>query len=154
MDGHPVNAAVDSRTPSLHTHEFRLSYADTDPAGIVYYGAWLPRMEAVQSEWLLLNGFRQDKLRENFGWWTVSRAAQCEYLLATGLFDEIRLEMRLGHVGNSSFRFEFEMWRRSDEALVARGANTIVTVSPNQLTVPIPAPLRVALESWTAATTK
>ncbi len=133
---------------ALHAHRFRLSYGDTDPAGIIYYGAWLPRMEAVQSEWLLLRGFRQDTLKERYGWWTVSRAAHCEYLQATGLFDEIVLSMRLGHIGTSSFRFDFEMTRVGDEALVARGANTIVTVSPDQSTIPIPQLLRSALDSW------
>jgi acyl-CoA thioester hydrolase len=135
---------------SLHAHRFRLSYGDTDPAGIIYYGAWLPRMEAVQSEWFLLRGFRQDTLRERYGWWTVSRAANCEYLKAAGLFDEIILSMRLGHIGTSSFRFDFDMTRVSDEVLVARGANTVVTVSPDQSTIPIPPLLRSALATWQA----
>ena len=90
----------------------------------------------------------QQRLRERFGWWTVSRAAECEYLQAAGLFDEIRLEMRLGRVGNSSFRFEFQMWRVSDELLVGRGSNTIVTVSPDQSRIAIPERLRTALDSW------
>jgi acyl-CoA thioester hydrolase len=135
-------------TDSLHSHRFRLSYGDTDPAGIVYYGAWLPRMEAVQSEWMLLRGFRQDTLKERYGWWTVSRAAECQYLRAAGLFDEIVLSMRLGHIGTSSFRFDFQMTRVGDEALVASGANTVVTVSPDQSTIAIPSLLRSALDSW------
>lgn len=145
MTSHDVEVA---HSPALHAHQFRLSYADTDPAGIVYYGAWLPRMEAVQSEWFLLQGLRQDQLRELRGWWIVSRASECEYLVATGLFDEIRVEMRVGHIGGSSFRFAFEMWRIGDEVLVARGSNTMVTVSPEQQTVPIPDELRLALKSW------
>lgn len=153
MDGDPVNSRANEPEPpprgsTLHHHQFRLSYGDTDPAGIVYYAAWLPRMEAVQTEFLMLSGFRQDTLKERFGWWTVSRAAYCEYLAAAGLFDEIRVEMRLGKLGGSSFRFDFEMWRLGDEILVARGSNTIVTVSPDQKTMPIPALLRESLESW------
>jgi len=133
---------------ALHSNTFRLSYADTDPAGILYYGAWFARMEAVQSEFLFLNGLRQDTLVERFGWWTVSRATECEYLAAARLFDEIRIELRLGRIGGSSFRFEHEMWRIDDEVLVARSANTVVTVSPEQTPVPIPADLRVQLERW------
>jgi acyl-CoA thioester hydrolase len=132
----------------LHSHTFRLSYGDTDPAGILYYAAWLPRMEAVQSEFLLLQGLRQDTLVERFGWWTVSRAVECEYLLAARLFDEIRVEMRMGRIGASSFRFEFEMWRLADEVMVSRGSNTLVTVSPDQRAVPIPDLLREHLDSW------
>lgn len=139
-----------ARGPVLHSHTFRLSYADTDPAGILYYAAWFPRMEGVQTEWLLLQGLRQDTLLERFGWWTVSRAAECEYLLAARLFDEIRMEMRMGRVGVSSFRFEFEMWRLEDEARVGRGSNTVVTVSPDQHTIRVPELLRGYLDSWAA----
>ncbi|MFD4422905.1 acyl-CoA thioesterase [Agromyces sp. NPDC058484] len=134
--------------PILHQHQLRLSYADTDPAGILYYAAWFPKMEALQTEFLYLCGLRQDTLVERFGWWTVSRATQCDYLEAARLFDRIRIELRLGEIGTSSFRFDFEMWRIDDELLVARSSNTVVTVSPDQRPVRIPDGLREHLQSW------
>ncbi|MCC9196808.1 hypothetical protein QNO08_08685 [Arthrobacter sp. zg-Y820] len=49
MGAVPLNAApVTERRPPLHQHTQRLSYADTDPAGILYYAAWFPRMEACK----------------------------------------------------------------------------------------------------------
>lgn len=134
--------------PVLHSHTVRLSYADTDPAGILYYAAWFPKMEALQSEFLFLQGLRQDTLKERFGWWTVSRATECEYLAAARLFDVIRIDLRLGRIGASSFRFEFTMTRVDDDVVVARAANTVVTVSPEQSTIRIPAALRERLEGW------
>lgn len=136
--------------PPLHQHVFRLSYGDTDPAGILYYGAWLPRMEALQSEWLLFQGLRQDTLAKRFGWWTVSRASECEYLEAARLFDEIRIELRMGRIGTTSLQFEFEMWRLADGVRVGRGSNTIVTVSPELVPIPIPDDLRARLDEWAA----
>ncbi|MCH6231646.1 acyl-CoA thioesterase [Microbacterium sp. CFH 31415] len=135
-------------SPILHSHTVRLSYADTDPAGILYYAAWFPKMEALQSEFLFLQGLRQDTLKERFGWWTVSRATECEYLAAAQLFDVTRIDLRLGRIGASSFRFEFTMTRVDDDVVVARAANTVVTVSPEQSTVRIPADLRERLEAW------
>ncbi|MFP3822508.1 acyl-CoA thioesterase, partial [Bacillus sp. SIMBA_008] len=76
---------------------------------------------------------------ERFGWWTVSRATTCEYLAAARLFDEIRIDLRMGRIGTASFRFAFEMIRVEDDVLVARAENTVVTVSPEQDPVPIPA---------------
>lgn len=143
MDDNPVTVS-----PILHSHTARLSYADTDPAGILYYAAWFPKMEALQSEFLFLQGLRQDTLKERFGWWTVSRATECEYLAAAQLFDVIRIDLRLGRIGASSFRFEFTMTRVDDDVVVARAANTVVTVSPEQSTVRIPADLRERLETW------
>lgn len=145
MDGHAVSVAT---APILHEDQHRLSYADTDPAGILYYAAWFPKMEALQSEFLYLCGLRQDTLVERFGWWTVSRATRCDYLAAARLFDLIRIELRLGEIGTSSFRFDFEMWRVDDEVLVARASNTVVTVSPEQRPIRIPDGLREHLESW------
>ena len=134
----------------LHSHTVRLSYGDTDPAGILYYAAWFPKMAALQSEFLYLQGLRQDTLKERFGWWTVSRATECEYLAAARLFDLVRIDLRLGRVGTSSFRFEFEMRREEDDVVVARAANTVVTVSPDQSTVRTPADLRARLDDWAA----
>lgn len=133
--------------PPIHQHTRRLSYADTDPAGILYYAAWFPRMEALQTEWLFLNGLRQDTLLERFGWWTVSRATHCDYLAAARLFEEITIELRIGEIGTSSVRFDFEMWRREDDVQVARASNWLVTVSPDQRPIRIPEPLRQCLES-------
>ncbi|WP_337001693.1 MULTISPECIES: acyl-CoA thioesterase [unclassified Microbacterium] len=138
---------VDAR-PVIHTHTVRLSYADTDPAGILYYAAWFPKMEALQSEFLFLQGLRQDTLVARFGWWTVSRATTCEYLAAARLFDEIRIDLRIGRIGSSSFRFAFVMTRVDDGVIVARAESTIVTVSPAQDPVPIPEGLRTHLETW------
>lgn len=132
----------------IHSHTVRLSYADTDPAGILYYAAWFPKMEALQTEFLFLQGLRQDTLVERFGWWTVSRATECEYLAAARLFDQIRIDLRVGRIGTSSFRFEFTMTRIDDDVAVARAANTVVTVSPDQHPVRIPEGLRAHLEHW------
>ncbi len=133
--------------PAVHQHTQRLSYADTDPAGILYYATWFPRMEALQTEWLFLRGFRQDTLLERFGWWTVSRATQCDYLQAARLFDEITIELRIGEIGNTSTRLDFQMWRRSDHTLVATASNWLVSVSPEQKAIPIPEILREFLTS-------
>ncbi|MGV9193854.1 acyl-CoA thioesterase [Microbacterium sp. MC2] len=145
----PPIASVDGAARGvIHSHTVRLSYGDTDPAGILYYAAWFPKMEALQSEFLFLQGMRQDTLVEQFGWWTVSRATECEYLAAARLFDQIRIDLRVGRIGASSFRFEFAMTRVDDNVLVARAANTVVTVSPDQRPIRIPDGLRARLEQW------
>ncbi len=147
MDRDAVSSDRLARAP-LHAHTVRLSYADTDPAGILYYAAWFPKMEALQTEFLYLNDLRQDTLNERFGWWTVSRATQCEYLAAARLLEEIRVELRLGEIRTSSFSFVFDMIRVSDGVPVARSSNTVVTVSPDQRAIRIPTLLRERLEEW------
>lgn len=137
-----------STTSALHTLTFRLSYADTDPAGILYYGAWFPWMERMQSEWFYLNGLRQDRLAEEHGFWSVTCRTECEYLVPVGLFDEIRAELRLGRIGTRSFDMQHDLRRTSDDVLVGRGLIRIVTVTPEGDSTPIPLLLKEHLDAW------
>lgn len=143
-----MSAAQGDARPVLHSHTVRLGYGDTDPAGILYYAAWFPKMENLQSEFLFSQGMRQDTLKDTHGWWTVTRATECEYLVAVGLYDEIRIDLRLGDIRTSSFKFNFEMRRTADELLVARSSLTLVAVSPEQTAVRMPESLRAQLQIW------
>jgi acyl-CoA thioester hydrolase len=129
---------------------FRLGYADTDPAGIVYYGAWFPWMERLQSEWFYLNGLRQDRLAEEHGFWSVTCRTECEYLVPVGLFDQIRAELRIGRIGRRSFDMMHRLYRTSDETLVARAEVRIVTVTPEGASTEIPPMFARHLEAWSA----
>lgn len=138
------------QTAPLHTLEFRLSYADTDPAGILYYAAWFPWMERMQSEWFWRNGLRQDQLCANHGFWTVTRHTECDYLIAVGLFDKIRAELRIGRIGGGSFDMEHEFHRlgEGEDELVGKAKITVVTVTPEGRATAIPPLLRQHLDAW------
>lgn len=136
--------------PVLNSTVFRLGYADTDPAGILYYAAWFPWMERTQSEWFFDNGMRQDELAARHGFWTVTRHTDCEYLVAVGLYDQIRLDLSLERIGTRSFSFGHRMTRLADGQLVARATITLVTVDAGGASVPVPPPLRDVLEQWQA----
>ncbi len=135
-------------TPALTTNTFRLGYADTDPAGILYYAAWFPWMERLQTAWFADNGLRQDTLKERFGFWTVNARVECDYLVAVELLDEIRIELRVDEVRSSAFRMEHTMWRTRDDILVARATMSLVTVTPEGRATRIPDLLRAHLEAW------
>lgn len=134
----------------LHSDTRRLSYNDTDPAGILYYASWFPKMEALLSDFMFRNGYRQDESLAVRGWTTVTRATECEYLVAARLFDEIRLELRVGSIGATSFQFQYRMVRTSDDAIVSRAKTTIVIVDGQQRAIRIPGDFRRQLEEWAA----
>jgi acyl-CoA thioester hydrolase len=121
-----------------HTLSFRLSFADTDPSGLVYFAAWFPWMERAQSEWFHAQGLRQDTMLAERGFGTVTRHAECDYLAPTSVYDPIELTVSLGELGGSSFRTDHEMLRTSDGTLVARGRLVIVTVGPDGRPRPVP----------------
>ena len=131
--------------PVLHRARMRLSYADCDPAGILYYATWFPWMERVQSEWFFLSGLRQDTLRDRFGFWTVTRHAECEYLHQVRMFDTIDIELRFGGFSRTSLTFETHMRWLEGDVLAARGAITVVCVDSDSTPIPVPDQIRAAL---------
>jgi acyl-CoA thioester hydrolase len=141
-------AVTTPSTPVIHSVTFRLGYADTDPAGILYYAAWFPWMERMQSEWFWLNDLRQDQLSAQHGFWTVTGHTACDYLVPVGLFDEIRIELRIGRVGRRSFEMSHTMVRTADDVVVARAVIAIVSVDPDGRSADVPALLREHLEAW------
>lgn len=105
---------------ALHSVRSRLSYADCDPAGIVYYATWFPWMEKTHTEFWLLRGLRFDELLGTYGAVPITRHTECDYLVPTRVFDEIRCEMRSAHVGRTSYRMAFTFVRESDASVAAR----------------------------------
>ncbi|WP_434446926.1 acyl-CoA thioesterase [Lentzea sp. E54] len=130
------------RFREVHHLELRLSYADCDPARILYFAAWFPWMERVHTEWLYLNDLRQDTLDERYGFRTITRAAECEYLAPASLFQRVRIGLGVAHLGRTSFRWDLRMTRLDDGGLVARGSMTLVTIGTGGSPVPVPEPLR------------
>ena len=138
--------------PEVHHLDLRLSYADCDPAQILYFAAWFPWMERVQTEWLYLNDLRQDTLEDRFGFGTVTRHAECQYLAPARLFEKIRISLRVGHVGRTSFRWDTRMTRLDDGIVVATGTTTLVTTDAGGRPIPVPSPLRELVEKARPAT--
>lgn len=123
----PVRGAL---PPVAQESALRVTYADTDVSGLLYYGAWFPHMERLQSEWFWQRGLRQDSLADVLGCYTLTRATTCEYLSPARLYDEIRLEMFFGHLGQTSLSTAFRMTRIDDDCLVARASLTLVCLDP------------------------
>lgn len=141
-----------SQSEPLALAEFTLTYADTDPAGILYYAAWFPRMESLQSQWFLDQGMRQDRLLSSHGFWTVTCHTECDYLVPAKLFDRVRAELRLGRIGRKSFDMEFQFVRTADEIVLGLGAIRLVTVTPSGNSVDIPDILMAHLRKWSRST--
>ena len=107
--------------PVLHEIEFRLSYGDCDPAGIVYFAAYYPWFERTYNEWAFLGGFPPGKMVELWGATHVSVASSCRYRIPGRLHDPLTCRMRLGRLGNTSFAVHLSV----DTVFNAGTTNTI-----------------------------
>jgi enediyne biosynthesis thioesterase len=86
----------------------------------------------------------------------VTTRVSCEYLSELSAFDEILIRMRLGEVRQNRVTMLFEYWRRTKggEELVARGEQQIACMQregDGMLPVPVPEPLRRALDEYAAS---
>ena len=132
-------------TEPLFTLDFRLTLADCDPIGIVYFGAYYPWMERTYAEWTLHARVPGHRNREQLGMHTVIRSSGCEYLVAGTLYDALRCELRCEKLGRTSYRVGFDFVRPADNARLAHGFMHFVCVGPNERPVAVPALLTAAL---------
>ncbi len=130
----------------VQRQQVRLTYADCDPAQLVYYAAWLPKMEQMLLEWFYRHGYRFDTMFEVVGAAPVTRSVHCEYTAPARLYDLIDMVMGIQHVGESSYVVGFRMTRQCDETVVARAQLVCVCIGDGG-PVPIPAALRQLMES-------
>jgi acyl-CoA thioester hydrolase len=124
----------------------RLSYADCDPAGIVYYGAWFPIMERLLLDWFFRGGFRFDTILAELGAAPVTRSTSCDYLATARVYDEVEIALTVESIGTSSYRLGFAMTRAGDSTPLARASISCVYVADGRA-VALPASVRSYLET-------
>jgi acyl-CoA thioester hydrolase len=115
--------------PVLHEIDFRLSYGDCDPAGIVYFAAYYPWFDRTYNEWAFLGGFAPSKMVELWGATHVSVASDCRYRIPGRLHDPFTCRLRLGHVGTTSISIALSIDHRENGATYADGSMTFVFVT-------------------------
>ena len=122
----------------LQSMDFRLSYADCDPAGIVYFAAYYPWFERTYNEWIITNGHTPDEMPRLWGTTHISRASGCEYFVPGMLFDPLRCDMRLGKVGKTSFTVVFDVIHRDRGEIMAQGNIVFVFIDDQRRPTAVP----------------
>ena len=125
-----------SSTAAPFVTEVRVRYAETDAAGVVYYGAYLAYFEVARVEWLraLDCPIREAEAR---GVLLPAVEARVRYLQPAHLDDLLAIHVWATDVKRVSFAFEYEVRRGQD--LVARGYTRHAVVDRESLR-PLPLP--------------
>jgi acyl-CoA thioester hydrolase len=106
------------QTPRFATH-VRVRYAETDAAGVVYYGHYLTYFEVVRVELLRALGCPINEV-ETRGLQLPVVEARLKYLRPARLDDLLEVSLTVENVGPASFAFDYEV-RREDGLLLATG---------------------------------
>lgn len=101
---------VPASTPSRFTTQVRVRYAETDAAGVVYYGVYLTYFEVARVELLRALGLPVTEV-EARGVILPVVEARLKYLRPARLDDLLDVTLWVDSVGPASFGFRYEVTR-------------------------------------------
>jgi acyl-CoA thioester hydrolase len=129
----------------------QVRYAETDMQGHVFFGNYLTYFDVALTDYVKAIGFGiPDFLAENLDFFYAE--SLCQYK-SRALFDEIlHVHARVGHIGRTSFKFEFAVFEENTDRLVCNGHIVAVVVNrENNNPTPVPQGFRVAVENFERA---
>lgn len=131
---------------SWHEQKLRARYEETDTMGVVYYAKFLVWMEVGRVSLLRAIGFGyQEWVRHDLEFPVVQ--AHADYKAPARFDDEILVRTRIASVGNSSIRFENEIFKLPEMTLLVTGHTVHVLTNKKGEKVPFPAEMKSRLTS-------
>lgn len=101
--------------------EIRVRYAETDQMGIVHHANYLTWFEVGRSELCRAKGFSYKEMEEEEDALLVVAETYCRYKSPAYYEDVLTIRTRVGEVRSRSLRFFYEVYRESDDTLLAEG---------------------------------
>ena len=129
----------------------RIRWADSDPMGIVFYGAYIRLIGVAESEMSRACGLPVDELRMERGVWIPRKALHLDFHSAAALEEEIIIQSWFGRIGTTAITMRFEFYRASDRLHRASGSLTVVSVDRESMRPrPIPDDVKTMLAKFAA----
>lgn len=128
-----------------HFQQVQTRWMDNDMYGhvnnVVYY-AWF---DSVITEYLIREGGLDIQAPDSVALYAVETA--CRFHRSLAFPETIDAALRVGHLGNTSARFEVALFRQTEDKAAASGYFTLVFVDrASNKPTPIPAPMRTCLQ--------
>jgi acyl-CoA thioester hydrolase len=131
---------------SWHETRLRVRFEETDTMQVVYYAKYFVWFEVGRMNLLRDLGLKySDMSSRNIHIPVVQ--AHADYRAPARFDDEVLVKTRVGQVGNSSVRFENEVYKLPDMELLCAGHTVHVLVNGDGRPVPLPAELKEKLIS-------
>ena len=105
----PPPAPKPVKPPKFHEFEVRVTYADTDKMGIIYYANYLRYFEQGRTELLRSLGIRYRDLEIQRKLYFPVVEANCQYLAPSRYDDLLVVRTWISDIGKASMRFEYEI---------------------------------------------
>lgn len=98
----------------------RVRYVETDQMGIVHHSVYFHWMEVGRADYLRDRGLSYAKMEE-MGIRMPVVEAKAEFVSSAKYDDDVLVRTSLAEMSRISFRFDYEITRRSDGRLLAKG---------------------------------
>ena len=129
-----------------HRIETRVTYAETDAMGIVYYANYLRWLEMGRTELMRAMGIAYKDM-ENQGIYLPVSEVFCKYHASARYDDVIIIETSVEFLKRASIQFAYRIWRKGDEAELFTGKTLHAFVDRGGKIVRVPALLKEKLKS-------
>jgi acyl-CoA thioester hydrolase len=113
-----------------HETEVRVRYAETDQMGIVHHANYLVWFETGRSDLCRARGFSYKDMETEADALMVVAETYVRHISPAYYEDVLTIRVRLSELRSRTLRFAYEVFRASDETLIAEGeTNHVVTDS-------------------------
>lgn len=115
-----------------HETEVRVRYAETDQMGIVHHSNYLVWFELGRSEFCRARGFSYKEMEEKDNALMVVAESYVRYKSPAFYEDVLTIRTQVGEVRSRAIRFIYEIYRPSDETLLAEGETLHLVTDANK----------------------
>jgi len=112
--------------------QIRVRYAETDKMGIVHHSNYLVWFELGRSEFCRARGFSYKEMEEKDNALMVVAEAYCRYKSPAYYEDVLTLRTKIEDIRSRSIRFIYEIYRPSDQILLAEGETLHLVTDENK----------------------
>ena len=112
--------------------EVRVRYAETDQMGIAHHANYLVWFETGRSDLCRQKGFSYQQMEDEAGAFLVVGEAHCRYKSPAFYDDVLTIRTKIGEIRSRSIRFSYEVYRGSDDTILAEGATLHLVTDRNK----------------------
>ena len=134
-----------------HETEIRVRYAETDKMGIVHHSNYLIWFEAGRSDLCRARGFSYKEMEERDDALMVVAESYVRYKSPAFYEDILHIRTRVAEVRSRSIRFIYEVFRPTDNAVIAEGETLHVVTDKTKKVKLIPESYKALLTSTAEA---
>ncbi len=129
-----------------HRIETRVTYADTDAMGIVYYSHYLRWFEMGRTELMRSLGLAYKEIEDQGTYLPVSEVF-CRYLVSAKYDDVLIIETSVDFLKRASIQFAYRILRKADEVQIVTGTTLHAFVDRQGRIIRVPSSLEGKLRS-------